>query len=57
MKKEMKINKWEQKFLYHIIVSAVKRVEFVSDRASYIDLRGCWNNIIVLDGLTPSEKE
>ena len=29
------------------MVSAVKRVEFVSDRVSYIVLRGCWCNIII----------
>jgi hypothetical protein len=29
------------------IVSAVRRVEFVSDRMSYIILRGCWCNNIV----------
>ena len=28
-------------FVHHRIVSAVKRVEFVSDRVSYIVLRGC----------------
>jgi hypothetical protein len=33
--------------VHHRIVSAVKRVEFVSDRVSYIDLRGRWFNIIV----------
>jgi hypothetical protein len=30
-------------------VSAVKRVEFISDRMSYILLRGHWCNIIVLN--------
>jgi hypothetical protein len=35
-------------FVYHRIVAAVKRVEFVSDRVSYIVLRGRWCNIIVL---------
>jgi hypothetical protein len=35
-------------FVRHRIVSAVKRVEFVSDRVSYIVLRGRWCNIIVL---------
>ena len=34
-------------FVHHRIVSAVKRVEFVSDRVSYIVLRGRWCNIIV----------
>jgi hypothetical protein len=37
------------------IVSAVKTVEFFSDRASYIVLRGRWCNIIVLNVHAPSE--
>jgi hypothetical protein len=36
-------------------VSAVKRVEYVSDRMSYIILRGRWCNIIVLNGHAPTE--
>ena len=36
-------------FVHHRIVSAVKRVEFVSDRMSYIVLRGQWCNNIVLN--------
>jgi len=36
-------------------VSAVKRVEFVTDRVSYIVLRGCCCNIIVLNVHVPSE--
>jgi hypothetical protein len=31
------------------IISAVKRVEFVNDRMTYILLRGCWFHIIVLN--------
>jgi hypothetical protein len=31
------------------IISAVKRVEFVSDRMSYIILRGRWCDIIALN--------
>jgi len=43
MEKETKINNWEQDFfVHHKTVSAVKRVEFVSDRVSYIVLRVCW---------------
>jgi exonuclease III len=34
-------------FIHTRIVSAVTRVEFISDRMSYIILRGCWCNIIV----------
>ena len=41
-------------FVHHRIESAV-RVEFVSDRLSYIVLRGCWCNIIVLNVHAPSE--
>jgi hypothetical protein len=35
-------------FVLKRIISAVKRVEFVSDRMSYIILRGCWCHVIVL---------
>ena len=42
-------------FVHHRIVSAVKTVEFVSDRVSYIVLRGRWCNIIVLNVNAPSE--
>ena len=38
-------------------VSAVKRVDFVSDRVSYIVLRGRWCNIIVLNVHEPSENK
>ena len=38
------------------IVSAVKSVEFVSDRMSYIVLRGSWCNIIVSKAYSSSEK-
>ena len=44
-------------FVHHSIVSAVKRVEFVSDRVSYIVLRGRWCNIIVLNVHAPSEEK
>jgi hypothetical protein len=37
------------------IISAVKRVEFVSDRMSYIMLRGRWCHIIVLNVHAPTE--
>jgi exonuclease III len=43
-------------FLVHKrFVSAVKRVEFVSDRMSYIILRGPWCHIIVLKAHAPTE--
>ena len=44
-------------FVHHRIVSAVKRVEFVSDSISYIVLRGRWCNIIVLNVHAPSEEK
>ena len=42
-------------FVHHRIVSAVKRVEFVSDRTSQIDLRGRWYIIIVWNVHAPNE--
>ena len=44
-------------FVHHRTVSAVKRVEFVSDRLSYIVLRGRWCNIIVLNEHAPSKEK
>jgi len=44
-------------FVHHRIVLAVKRVEFVSDRMSYIVLRGRWCNIIVLNLHATSEEK
>ena len=44
-------------FVRHRIVSAVKRVEFVSDRVTYIVLRGRWCNIIVLNVHATSEEK
>ena len=35
----------------------MKRVEFVSDRLSYIVLRGRWRNIIVVNVHAPSEEK
>jgi hypothetical protein len=40
-------------FIHKRIMSAVKRVEFVSDRMSYMILRGRWCNIIVLNVHAP----
>jgi hypothetical protein len=40
-------------FVHKGITSAVKRVEFASDRMSYI--RGCWCHIIVLNIHAPTE--
>ena len=44
-------------FAHHRIASAVKRVEFVSDRVSYIVLRSCRCDIIVLNVHAPSEEK
>jgi hypothetical protein len=41
-------------FVHHRIVSEVKRVEFVSNRMSYVVLRGRWCNIIVPNAHAPS---
>jgi len=42
-------------FVHHRIVSAVKRVNFVSDRLSYTVLRGSWHNIILVNVHATSE--
>ena len=44
-------------FVHHRIVLAVKRLEFVSVRMSYIVVRGHWCNIIVLNMYAPSEEK
>ena len=44
-------------FVHHRVVSAVKRVEFFSDRISYIVLGGRWCNIIVLNVHAQSEEK
>jgi len=44
-------------FVQHRTVSAVKRAEFVSNRVSYIVLRGRWCNIIVPNVHAPSEEK
>jgi hypothetical protein len=41
--------------VHNRIISAVKRVKFVSDRMSYIILRGRWCHIIVLNIHAPRE--
>jgi hypothetical protein len=48
---------WYYIFVYHRILSAVKRVEFVSDRMSHIFLKGRWCSIIVLNVHEPSEEK
>jgi hypothetical protein len=42
-------------FVHKRIISAVKRVELVRDRMSYIILRGLWCHIIVLNVHAPTE--
>jgi hypothetical protein len=42
-------------FLHKRIISAVRRVEFVSDRMSYIILRGHWCNTVVMNVHAPCE--
>jgi hypothetical protein len=42
-------------FLHKRIISAVKRVEIVNDRMSYIILRGHWFHIIVLNVHAPTQ--
>jgi exonuclease III len=41
--------------VHNRIISAVKRVEFVSDRMPYITLKGHWCDIIVLNVHSPTE--
>ena len=56
--KETNITNWEQDFfVHHRKISAVKRVECVSDRVSYIVLRGRCRNIIFLNVHAPSEEK
>ena len=43
-------------FVHYRIVSAVMRIEFLSDGMSYVVLRGCWFNI-VLYAHAPSEEK
>jgi hypothetical protein len=58
MAKGRKIINWEQDFfVQQRMVSAIKRVEFVSGRMSYIGLRGCWCNIIVLNAHTSTDEK
>jgi len=43
--------------VHHRIIAAVKRVEFISDRMSYIVPRGCWCDINVLSVHAASEEK
>jgi hypothetical protein len=42
-------------FIHNRIISAIKRIEFVSDKMSYITLKGGWCDIIVLNVHAPTE--
>ena len=44
-------------FIHNRIKSAVKRVEFISDRLSYIVLKGRWCDIIVINAHAPTEEK
>ena len=44
-------------FVHRRIVSAVKRVESVSDRLPYVVLRGRWRNIILVNVHATSEEK
>jgi hypothetical protein len=44
---------WTGFIVHKINVSAVRRVQFISDRTSYIILRGRWCNITVLNVHAP----
>ena len=56
LKRKSSIGNWIF-FVHHRIASAVKRVEFVSPRLSFLGQRGCWCNIIVLSVRAPSEEK
>jgi hypothetical protein len=55
VEKEIKIISLNTCFVNHRIVSAVKRVKFVSDRMPCIVLRGRWCNV-VLNMYAPSKE-
>ena len=44
-------------FVHRRLVSAVKRIAFVSNRLSYKVLKGCWHHIIVVNVHAPSEEK
>jgi hypothetical protein len=53
--KRMRNKNSVQSFVHNRIISAVKRVQFVSDRMSYTILRGRWCHIIVPNVHAPTE--
>jgi hypothetical protein len=42
-------------FVHNRIISAIKTVEFVSDRISYVTMRSSWCYIIVLNVCAPTD--
>jgi hypothetical protein len=56
MEKETKITNWEQNCLHTTYYQQLTKVDFVSDRLSYMVLRGRWCNIIVLNAHEPIGK-
>jgi hypothetical protein len=44
-------------FVHQRLAPAVKRADFVSDRVSYIVMRGRWNNLIFINVHAPSEEK
>jgi len=56
MERKQKSSFGKRIFVNHRNVSAIKRVEFVSDRLSYIVLVGRWCNTVVLNVHAPSEE-
>jgi len=48
---------WNRVFVHNTTVTAVKGLGFVSDRISYIVLRGFWCDILVLNVHAPSEEK
>ena len=57
LKRKRKSSVRNRIFLHHRILSAVKKVEFVSDRMTYIVVRGRWCNIIILNVHAPREEK
>jgi hypothetical protein len=58
VEKETKITNWEQKCLYTAsYYQQLTKVDFISDRLSYIVLRARWCNIIVVNTHAPTGKK